>query len=132
MQQPVQEAWRVLKPGEYLMISTPFNNSRHTIRDSIIKRWDACFGGKAEENRVDDSSYARFYLWRFSYAGLFSELKRGGFELEKVKPIHAASGMGRFLTVDFKFEEGSILYKTGFKTMSLTTPFHGSISNLVF
>ncbi len=80
----IREAFRILKPGGLLFISTPLDNLRHALLGSL-RRPRGAVGA------------SRFYQYRFTRAELAHELALGGFEVLEVKPIHKRSGTMRAL-----------------------------------
>jgi SAM-dependent methyltransferase len=83
-QDSIREAFRILKPGGLLFVSTPLDNFRHALRGSF-RRPEAMVAG------------SRFYQYRFTRAELAHELGRAGFEVIEVQPIHKRSGVMRSL-----------------------------------
>jgi len=82
----VSEAYRVLKPGAYLFVSTPFVNLRHAIADTL-----------AHPRRLPpQKERMRFYQWRLTRGELATILARHGFEVEDVKMIGKRSGLQRW------------------------------------
>ena len=83
----VSEAFRILKPGAYLFVSTPFVNLRHAIAGTLLEPWRL----PPQTERV------RFYQWRLTRAELATILARHGFEVEDVKMIGKRQGIQRWL-----------------------------------
>ena len=90
-QKCIDEAWRILKPGGYLFISVPFDNWRHAFR-ACLASW---------RKLTPDSEKLRFYQWRLTRQELALELRRGGFELHKVRTIHKRQGALRMISTTF-------------------------------
>jgi SAM-dependent methyltransferase len=83
----VAEAFRLLKPGGLLFVSTPFDNLRHAASASLR-------GGGA---RPPQSAPTRFYQWRLTRGELAGVLAQGGFMVGAVKIIHKRQGLQRWL-----------------------------------
>jgi len=83
----VGEAFRILKPGGLLFVSTPFFNLRHAFRDVLRDSW------RISPQRVP----TRFYQWRLTRGELARVLARGGFAVEDIKIIHKRQGLQRWL-----------------------------------
>lgn len=84
LQDCVQEAFRILKPGGWLFVSVPLDNLRHALLGSFA------------HSRIP-SGNLRFYQWRLSRAELANELVMGGFEVLETRPIHKRQGVLRGL-----------------------------------
>lgn len=80
----IREAFRILKCGGLLFVSTPLDNLRHALSGSLRR-----------PSGVGNAT--RFYQYRFTRAELARELARGGFEVVEVTPIHKRSGTLRSL-----------------------------------
>ena len=80
----LKEAWRILKPGGFLIISVPLDNLRQAVLGSLAK-------ARAAETNL------RFYQYRFTGAELGREISMAGFELLGIHPIHKRQGVLRSL-----------------------------------
>lgn len=89
LQPCIEEAYRLLQPGGYLFITVPFDSFSLALK-SLFERPDP---GVVQG--------LRFYQWRFSKRELALELSLGGFEIERVLPIHRRQGIVRFLHHSF-------------------------------
>jgi SAM-dependent methyltransferase len=83
----VSEAWRLLEPGGWLFISTPFVNLRHALRATLWEPW----------RLAPQTSRLRFYQWRLTRAELATILARHGFAVEDVRIIGKRQGLQRWL-----------------------------------
>jgi len=83
----VTEAFRVLKPGALLFVSTPFVNLRHAIAGTLFEP----FRLQPLKKRL------RFYQWRLTRSELATILVLHGFEVEDVKMIGKRQGLQRWL-----------------------------------
>ena len=103
LQSCIKEAFRVLRPGGYLLISVPFHNKRHLKSAS---RWN----NKSKEQ--EDLSGAQFYQWRLTKAELDFELTRAGFAVEDIHPVGYFEGLRRTLhhSLGFKYDSRIMNY----------------------
>ncbi|MGZ5545295.1 MAG: methyltransferase domain-containing protein [Limisphaerales bacterium] len=93
----VSEAYRVLKPGGLLFVSTPFLNVRHALRATLREPW----------RLQRQTTPMRFYQWRLTRGELALELARRGFTVEDVKIIHKRQGLQRWLQQNFGLDPTS-------------------------
>ena len=83
----VGEAYRLLKPGGRLFVSTPFDNLRMALKATYFT-----------SHRVShDQAKTRFYQWRLTRAELAQILAEHGFDVEKVHIISKRQGVLRTL-----------------------------------
>ncbi len=87
----VPEAFRVLKPGGLLFVSTPFDNMRHALSAILSDPWRL----SPKKQRT------RFYQWRLTRGELATILARNGFAVTDVKIIYKRQGMARWLQTRF-------------------------------
>lgn len=95
----VNEAYRLLKPGGHLLISTPFDNLRLALRASLFER---C-------RLAPNAQRMRFYQWRLTRPEMATILSRHGFEVEDVRMIHKRQGVLRALQQNLAVPTGSVL-----------------------
>jgi SAM-dependent methyltransferase len=96
----VTEAFRVLKPGGLLFVSTPFVNVRHALGDTLLQPW----------RLQPQAAPTRFYQWRLTRGELAGILARNGFAVDDVKIIQKRAGLQRWLA-GFGIESTSFLAK---------------------
>lgn len=83
----VTEAFRLLKPGGRLFVSTPFVNLRLALRATLL-----------DSSRLPPQpERTRFYQWRLTRGELAQILSRHGFAVDDVKIIHKRSGIQRMI-----------------------------------
>lgn len=83
----VREAFRILKPGGLLFVSTPFDNLRHAFHRTLRERY----------RLQPQTKPTRFYQWRLTRSELAGILSRHGFAVTDVKMIHRRQGLQRLL-----------------------------------
>jgi SAM-dependent methyltransferase len=121
---PLQEAWRILKPGGYLFISVPFQSVRHLLRErKALWDWDEHF-----DRKHGYTSKMRFYQWRLTRSELQRELEINGFTTLQVTAIHKWQGLKRTLQHDMHFNPRS---KSGKTVLHLFTPLIPILAPLV-
>lgn len=105
----VAEAYRVLKPGGLLFVSTPFVNLRHAIAMTLMEPW----------RLPPRHTRTRFYQWRMTRSELASVLASAGFAVEDVKVIHRRYGLQSWFQ-KFRLDPGSAASRIG---SALLAPF---------
>jgi len=99
LKEPLNEAFRVLKPGGYLFLSVPFYNWRHIFRDALSwKKSDFYKNLKWSKQK----KYS-FYQWRLTSFDLQQELLSTGFKPLFIQPVSKEQGIKRMLIHDFGF-----------------------------
>lgn len=83
----IVEAMRVLKPGGYLFITTPFDNIRHALAAAFDR---TCSMAPAR-------GASRFYQWRLTRGEMRGYLANNGFEVLDLVPISKRQGIVRML-----------------------------------
>jgi ubiquinone/menaquinone biosynthesis C-methylase UbiE len=94
----VTEAFRVVKPGGLLFVSTPFVNLRHAISATLKDKW----------RLPAQKTPTRFYQWRLTRGELATILARHGFAVDDVKIIHKRQGLQRWLQQTFGLDATSL------------------------
>ncbi len=81
------EALRLLKPGGYLFITTPFDNLRHA------------FAAAFDAKRQVEAAYRRkrFYQWRLTRGEMRNYLANNGFDVLDLVPVAKRQGIVRML-----------------------------------
>ena len=85
----LREAHRILKPDGWLLMSVPFHNWRHIIRDARLR--------PAAQNDGRPSAPHRFYQWRLTIGELARELDLHGFRVSTIVPTEQIEGVDRWL-----------------------------------
>jgi SAM-dependent methyltransferase len=80
----LREAWRVLRPGGHVVVTTPCHNPRLRLLDRLRGEPKAAAG-------------ARFYQYRFTPAELRGELAQAGFDDVVTRVIAGREGVSRSL-----------------------------------
>jgi SAM-dependent methyltransferase len=83
----VSEAYRLLKPGGRLLISTPFDNLRLAFRSALLE----------EFRLLPTGGRTRFYQWRLTRGEMARILTQHGFSVESIHMIHKRQGLMRWL-----------------------------------
>jgi SAM-dependent methyltransferase len=118
----LDEAYRVLRFGGYLIFSVPFANSR--LQKNHEKGLKQKYVGKEDQQRAEGTAEDRFYQWRFTIGEVAREARLAGFEIISVDPIHKDEGLRRMLSHDFrlKLTPASILETMWLKVLRLVVP----------
>lgn len=93
-QPSLREAYRLLRPGGWLVASTPCHNLRHFLRD-----WT--FAG--DDGHLRKLSGQRFYQYRFTPRELRDQLHLAGFRSIQTRVIHGEQGASRMLKEELAF-----------------------------
>lgn len=83
---PIQEAYRVLKPGGWLFTSVPHDSLR-LFAQKHMGNW---IDSVSKENRQQS-----FYQWRLTKREIAFEITREKFEINSISAIHKQEGVGR-------------------------------------
>ena len=87
----VSEAYRLLKPGGRLLISTPFDNLRLAFRSALFD----------EYRMLQLRERTRFYQWRLTRGEMAQILARHGFNVDNIHMVHKRQGLTRWLQNTF-------------------------------
>lgn len=112
MERVLKEAFRVLKPGGYVLASVPFDNLRHQFRRRSRPKFPV-------NPQLDPNV---FYQWRFTEQEIVREFTQRGFVVDAIVPLHKEQGASRMLTIDFGIARGSRLQAYGAKLLAKVLP----------
>jgi len=122
----VTEASRILRPGGYLLVSVPFQNWRHILRDCRpLSTWD--------QNYEVERGYKtpmRFYQWRLTKPELHRELALRGFSVERICAIHKQAGISRWLEWDVRLKPGTRMFRLAQRAIARWIP-AGYVSHMI-
>jgi SAM-dependent methyltransferase len=101
---PLAEARRIIKTGDYLFISVPFQNGRHTRHtQQPLSKWDVNF-----DLQNGYAASLRFYQWRLTKSELMRELEMNGFKSLQIAAIHKRVGLRRMIQLDLHLDPHSM------------------------
>jgi SAM-dependent methyltransferase len=115
----MKEAYRILKPEGFLVVSVPYQNWRHILRDARAwHKWD-------ENYDFRQGDPMRFYQWRLTKPELQRELEIHGFKCLIVEAIHKKEGLHRAIVHDLGVRKDSRWHKPIYKVLYPFCPKNG-------
>jgi SAM-dependent methyltransferase len=105
MEQPIREAWRILKPGGLLFLTVPYQNLRHILYGAPMLHVPA-----------------HFYQWRFTKHELISELAIRNLRTLAIIPTSKDQGALRFVTNTMHLAKNSIASRAAVKALKTLLP----------
>ncbi|SRR6266540_3242184 len=108
----VEESYRLLRPGGYLFVSTPFDNLRHALHGTLRGPW----------RLAPQREPTRFYQWRLTRGELARALAREGFAVEEVHAIHKRHGAHRWLRQALGVDLGTTFGRVASGALSVILP----------
>lgn len=109
---PIEEAFRVLKPGGHLWITIPHDSLRLFMQK---------YGRLPRKNINLMKAYA-FYQWRLTPKEIAFELEQYAFEISSITPIHKVESLGRLYTSIFKKPTNGPIIARILKLLSFFVP----------
>ena len=115
----VSEAYRLLRPGGRLLMSTPFDNLRLALRSALLDNY----------RLPPMRERTRFYQWRLTRGEMARVLAQHGFKVENIHMIHKRQGLMRWLQNTFGLSVQSTLNRGSAFMLAPFVPARGSTAH---
>ena len=106
LEECINEAHRILKPGGFLFVSVPFQSWWRTLRQT--RRWQK--KNRPTNLSKEDCSEHRFYQWRLTRLEMREQLELRGFRVLEIKPINKRHGVTCWMQESLSWLKASVLF----------------------